>query len=402
MDSLTFILIIAFVWIVLTGISRISWFTVTNPRIGLGSAFYHTTRLNDLISRIGQRGVVFWKFLWDVGVISGLGILFTGLFIFSVNIVTFFLPKSSDVTPIAITPVIPGITVSFASLPYFLVAIMIGAIVHEFGHGIAAINEKVPLKSTGIFVFLLFFGAFVEPEEKALQKASNRSKMRIMAAGGLANMMVAIFFIILLILPMGLPLLISPLYETDSSGVLIVDTVPGAPANLAGINPGYAIRAIDTENATYELTSSLEFSKFVTSFVYPNQTLTFHFIGRLSSITLQTANKSEWDQLEESNNTGYIGVLTWNYLKPRFFTDNTIVRFIPYWLFYTVLYTFMVNLMLALMNLLPVPFLDGDKLLAAFLGENNQTLHKRIKYFALVVLALNFALSFLFVGWQQI
>ena len=152
MDSLTFILIIAFVWIVLTGISRISWFTVTNPRIGLGSAFYHTTRLNDLISRIGQRGVVFWKFIWDVGVISGLGILFTGLFIFSVNIVTFFLPKSSDVTPIAITPVIPGITVSFASLPYFLVAIMIGAIVHEFGHGIAAINEKVPLKSTGIFV----------------------------------------------------------------------------------------------------------------------------------------------------------------------------------------------------------------------------------------------------------
>ena len=74
------------------------------------------------------------KFIWDVGVISGLGILVTGLFIFSVNIVTFFLPKSSDVTPIAITPVIPGITVSFASLPYFLVAIMIGAIVHEFGH----------------------------------------------------------------------------------------------------------------------------------------------------------------------------------------------------------------------------------------------------------------------------
>ncbi|MHA1976060.1 MAG: site-2 protease family protein [Candidatus Hodarchaeales archaeon] len=402
MDALTFILIIAFVWIVLSSISRIPWFTVTNPRIGLGSAFYHTTRLNDLISRIGERGTKYWKLLWDIGIISGLGILFTGLIVFSINIISFFLPKSSDVTPIAITPVIPGITVSFASLPYFIVAIMIGAIVHEFAHGIAAINEKIPLKSTGIFVFLLFFGAFVEPEEEKILKASNRSKMRVMAAGGLANMVVAIFFLTILFLPVGFPLLISPLYETESSGALIINTVPDTPARQEGLNIGFAIIGVESEKGYFSIYSSSDFSSFVQSEVFINQSLTFHFAGEINPITIQTMNKSIITNKTTDNNTGYIGIATWNYNEPRFLSNIVFIRLVPYWLLNTMIYTFMVNLMLALMNLLPVPFLDGDKLLAGFLGEKNQILHKRIKYFALIVLVANFALSFLFMGWQQI
>jgi membrane-associated protease RseP (regulator of RpoE activity) len=406
MDSLTFILIIVFVWIVLAGISRMSWFTVTNPRIGLGSAFYHTTRLNNLISRIGGRGKIFWKLLWDIGIISGLGILFTGLIVFSINIITFFLPKSSEITPIAITPVIPGITVSFASLPYFVVAIMIGAMVHEFAHGIAAINEKIPLKSTGIFVFLLFFGAFVEPEEDKILSASNRSKMRVMAAGGLANMIVAIFFLTILLIPLGFPLLISPLYETESSGALIIATVPGAPAIQEGVHTGYVIVGIKYETryetGYHTLKSGTEFSAFVDSKVTINQTLTLYFADKINPITLRTVNKSKFDGLNQSKNKGFIGVRAWDYFKPKILTGNTIVRLIPYWFRNTIIYTFIVNLMLALMNLLPVPFLDGDKLLAAYLGEKNQSLHKWIKYFGLIVLLSNFALSFLFMGWQQI
>ncbi len=402
MDSLTFIILIGFVWIVLTGISRISWFNVTNPEIGLGFAYYRTTRLNAMISKIGERGKIFWKVLWDIGIIAGLGILFTGLIVFSINIITFFLPKSSNVTPIAITPVIPGITVSFASLPYFIVAIMIGAMVHEFAHGIAAINEKVSLKSTGIFVFLLFFGAFVEPEEETILKASSRSKMRIMAAGGLANMIFAVFFLLVLLLPMGIPFLISPLYETESTGALIVNTVPGTPARQEGIRTGFVIIGIESEKGYFSIFSGSDFVTFVQAEVFINQSLIFHFNGDRDPITLITMNKAKITNKTIDNSTGFIGIATWNYNEPKFLSDIVFIRLIPYWLFYTVLYTFMVNLMLALMNLLPVPFLDGDKLLAAFLGEKNQALHKWIKYFALIVLFLNFALSFLFVGWQQI
>jgi membrane-associated protease RseP (regulator of RpoE activity) len=334
--------------------------------------------------------------LWDIGIIAGLGILFTGLAVFSVNLITFFLPKTSDVTPIAVTPVIPGVTISLQTLPYFIVAIMIAALVHEFAHGIAARTEKVSLKSTGLFVFLLFFGAFVEPNEESLKQSSNRSKMRIMGAGGLANMLVVFLLLLVLIVPIGFPLLISGFYQMEPSGVLIVDTVENAPANQAGIIPGYAITGIEVDGNFFKITSAQEFHDFVNTQVRPNQTLEFHFFNEINPITLQTITH------EANQSRGYIGVLTWNYYKPHLFSNVVILNLIPYWVFYTLVYTLMVNLMLALINLLPVPFLDGDKLLAAFLGEKYPELHKWIKYYSFGILALNILFSFYFVGWDQL
>ncbi len=402
MDSLTFLMLVGFVWIILTAISRISWFNVKNPEIGLGFAYYRTTKLNNLISRIAKKKESLWKLLWDIGILSGLGILFTGLIVFTINVIPFFLPKSSEVTPIAITPVIPGVTISFGTLPYFIVAILIGAAVHEFAHGIAAINEKISLKSTGIFVFLLLFGAFVEPNEDDLKASSNRSKMRVMAAGGLANMLVSILLILILILPFGFPMLISPFFQTNPSGVLVIETVPNSPASIAGIQAGYAFTSIEIENDTFNVQTGHEFSILITENLFMNQKVTFHFVNENEPISLNAANRSEWVSDDENSGRGYIGILTSNYFKPHIQTNILVFNLIPYWTLMTITYTFMINLMLALMNLLPVPFLDGDKLLSAFLGEKRAVLHKRIRYYALIILLLNFALSFYFMGWQQL
>ena len=308
----------------------------------------------------------------------------------------FFLPKTSDVTPIAVTPVIPGVTISFQTLPYFMVAIMIAALFHEFGHGIAARTENVTLKSTGLFVFLLFFGAFVEPNEESLKQSSNRSKMRIMGAGGLANMLVVFLLLIILIIPIGFPLLIAGFYQTEPSGVLVVDTVENAPAKLAGIVPGYAITGIEANGEFFDIFSAQTFHNFVSTQVVPNQTLKFYFSNEINPITLLTVTH------ETNQSRGYIGILTWDYYRPHFFSNIVILNLIPYWIFYTLVYTLMVNLMLALINLLPVPFLDGDKLLAAFFGDRYPELHKWIKYYSFGILALNILFSFYFVGWDQL
>ncbi|MHA2033358.1 MAG: site-2 protease family protein, partial [Candidatus Kariarchaeaceae archaeon] len=320
MDSITFLILVGFIWLILVSVSRTSWFKVKNPEIGLGFAYYRTTKLNNIITRIAQTKESFWKLLWDIGILSGLGILFTGLVVFTINVITFFLPKSSEVTPIAITPVIPGITISFESLPYFIVAILVGAAVHEFGHGIAAVNEKISLKSTGIFVFLVLFGAFVEPSEESYKASSNRSKMRVMAAGGLANMLVSIILIIILILPFGFPLLISPFFQTNPSGVLVIETVPNSPAGLAGIKAGHAFTAIEIDSDVYNLSSGIDFQNVISQQLYANQTLTLHFSDEIESISLKSGNRSLWypDEEKEGNMTrGYIGVLTTNYFKPH-------------------------------------------------------------------------------------
>lgn len=397
MDPIIFLIIVGFSWITLNAIARTHWFEVKNPEIGLGYAFYRTKILNNLIDRLASRGRVIWKFIWDIGVISGLGILFVGLAIFTINILLFFQPSAEGTpTAIAVTPVIPGITISFQTLPYFLVAIMIGAMVHEFAHGIAARVEEVDLKSTGIFIFLVLFGAFVEPDETVLAKKSRRSKVRIMAAGALANMVVAGIFLLVLIVPMGFPLLITPLYHSEPSGALIMEAIPENPASQAGIKAGYAIIGINTSNSYKKILSARDFQEYANSSILPNQTLTFYFANGREPVTLETVPRID------NSSKGFIGIRTWEYFEPRFFIPSPLVNFIPYWTFNTLLYVFMINLMLAIINLLPIPFVDGDKLLTEFLGPKFNKYLPWIRYFSLGVLGANILLSLYFMGWSQI
>lgn len=397
MEPLTFIIIIGFSWLSLSAITRFHWFEVKNPDIGLGYAFYRTKKLNNIIDLLASRGKSIWKIIWDIGVISGLGILIVGLTIFTLNIPLFFIetPEGSS-GPIAITPVIPGVTVSFQSLPYFLVAIMIGAIAHEFAHGIAARVENIDLKSTGIFVFIAFFGAFVEPDEKSFNEKSRRSKVRVMAAGALANMIVAGIFMLILIIPIAFSLMISPLYQSEPSGALIIEAIPDNPASQAGIKAGYAIIAINSSDGLHLITSATDFHNYSSSSILPSQNLTFYFADGVKPISLITIPR------EDNASKGFIGIRTWEYFAPHTSSRVLFLNLIPYWLFNTILYVFMINLMFAIMNLLPVPFLDGDKLLTSFLGPRFEKHISWIRYFALGVLVLNLILSLFFMGWQQI
>ncbi|UCG89688.1 MAG: site-2 protease family protein [Candidatus Heimdallarchaeota archaeon] len=397
MDPIIFLLIVGFSWITLNAIARTHWFEVKNPEVGLGYAMYRTTKLNTLIDRLARRGRVIWKFIWDIGVISGLGILIVGLSIFTINIPLFFQPTADGTTTaIGVTPVIPGITVSFQTLPYFIVAIMIGAIAHEFAHGIAARVEDVDLKSTGIFIFLVLFGAFVEPDDEILAQKSRRSKVRIMAAGALANMVVAGIVILILIIPIGFPLLITPLYHSEPNGALIIETIPEEPASLADMKAGYAIIGINSSTGYAKILSASDFREYVNSSVLPNQTLIFHFASGRDPITLETVER------EDDETKGYIGIRTWEYFEPRYFYPSPLVNLFPYWTLNTLLYIFMINLMLAIMNLLPIPFLDGDKLLTAFLGPKFDKYLPWIRYFTLGVLGINLLLTLIVMGWPQL
>ena len=89
---------------------------------------------------------------------------------------------------------IPPITPLFPYLPqifkldflppfyfiYWVIIIAIVAIVHEFSHGIFAVNKKVKIKSTGFgfFPFFLpvFLAAFVELDEKKMAKKKKLKK----------------------------------------------------------------------------------------------------------------------------------------------------------------------------------------------------------------------------------
>jgi len=83
---------------------------------------------------------------------------------------------------------------------YWIIAIAIIAISHEFSHGIFARFNNVKVKSTGFGFLGPFLAAFVEPDEKQMTKKSKFSQLSVLSAGSFANILMTIIFFIALIL----------------------------------------------------------------------------------------------------------------------------------------------------------------------------------------------------------
>ncbi len=82
---------------------------------------------------------------------------------------------------------------------YFIIALAIVAIVHEFSHGVFMKTFGVKIKSTG-FIFLgPILGAFVEEDKNNFEKKKNSEQMAILGAGVFANLIFAIIFFVGLI-----------------------------------------------------------------------------------------------------------------------------------------------------------------------------------------------------------
>ncbi|XP_035143819.1 membrane-bound transcription factor site-2 protease isoform X2 [Callithrix jacchus] len=78
--------------------------------------------------------------------------------------------------------VVPGINLPVNQLTYFFAAVLVSGVVHEIGHGIAAIREQVRFNGFGIFLFIIYPGAFVDLFTTHLQLISPVQQLRIFCA----------------------------------------------------------------------------------------------------------------------------------------------------------------------------------------------------------------------------
>jgi membrane-associated protease RseP (regulator of RpoE activity) len=105
-----------------------------------------------------------------------------------------------------IVPLIPYFTTIFGLesffppfyFTYFIIAIIIVAFVHEFAHGIFARLNKIKIHSTGFAFLGPILGAFVEQDEKQMNKAKKFPQLAILGAGVFANVITGIIFMALL------------------------------------------------------------------------------------------------------------------------------------------------------------------------------------------------------------
>uniref|UniRef100_A0A8C4WV76 Membrane-bound transcription factor site-2 protease n=1 Tax=Eptatretus burgeri TaxID=7764 RepID=A0A8C4WV76_EPTBU len=119
---------------------------------------------------------------------------------------------------------VPGVNLPLEQLQFFLPALLFSAVIHEIGHAVAATRDSVGLNSCGIFLFVLYPGAFVNLHTAQLHHLSPMRQLRIYCAGVWHNMVLAIVALALLLL---LPWLVLPGYQMGSGVVVTSVTKVG-------------------------------------------------------------------------------------------------------------------------------------------------------------------------------
>lgn len=164
-----------------------------------------------LINRVGNKYKKTIKFLSYVSISLGY-VLMAGVIYLFYTIVKVYIFRPDIVARIKVPPIMPLVPYIDKVVPdlpafyftYWIIVIAIIAVTHEFSHGIFAAYNKVKIKRTGFgffpFFLPIFLAAFVELDEEKMAKKKKFSQMAILSAGVFANILTAIFFIIIIFL----------------------------------------------------------------------------------------------------------------------------------------------------------------------------------------------------------
>lgn len=343
---------------------------------------WRTKKFNNFIDRLGTRFRSLWKVLGTIGVAMSVGALLYISYILVQNLYNLlFIPESGS----PVTPLIPGITLSlsFNTMFFFGLSIAVIIVLHELAHGVMARAEGIGVKDTGLLLLAVIPGAFVEPDEESFKKARRSSQTRVYAAGSATNI---VFALVVLAVLANAPAFLSLSYDQTPSGVLVSEVKGASPAD--GILRTWDV--IVSINGT-AVNDTLTLSQVLKS-TTPNSTVPIGLIRGGGSLSLNfTLGYSP------QNNASYIGINTYNYYAP---TNPLAPVWGPFYFTGSLSWLYLLSLNIGLINLLPVPSLDGDRffaLFAEFLLRNPKRaaqVSNVVRWAALGVLVMSILMSF--------
>lgn len=319
----------------------------------------------------------------------GLGVCYVGL-IAMLIILIFNIYKilTQPAVPSGLALVLPGVKIpGIGVLPfwYWLIAIFLIALVHEFSHGIVAKAHKIKIKSTGLVFLGPIIGAFVEPEEKRLYKERDIVQYSVLAAGSFANIILAFLALIIL------SLLLSPAYFflTQAAGVSYQGYV-GEDYPAAKILPKEGVITYLNGEKISSLNSFME----KTFCLKPNEKINLTVNNQVYSLVLA---ESPYEK-----GKGFIGISEMQgkrVLKEEFKKLNWL-HFVVLWLVGLFKWLYVLSLGIGLFNILPLPLVDGGKIIQISSHQikgkkKGEKYFKIIILFSLLVLLLNLFLPYL-------
>ena len=306
---------------------------------------WKTQRLRGFLTKISNLSPRFWRWFMNIGIIVAYGAM-----IFITGTLLSTLPSVFD-TP-AVSIVIPGVEMPGSSIyvpfVYGIIALATVLIVHEFSHGIQSIGEKIPIKSIGLLLFAVIPGAFVEPDEEKLKSAKKTSRLRVYAAGSIANISLAIIALLLFsLISAGIP----NYFAED--GIEIDRIVSDSPSDGI-LKEGMVLQAIDG----VKINDSQSYVDTVGSFK-PGDNISVQTDQGTYSVALGKNPNNE--------SVGFFGIQANKHFK---LVDDSLGP-LP-WVLFELLdlfqWIFMLNLGIGLFNLLPIKPLDGGYMLQILLS----------------------------------
>ncbi len=326
---------------------------------------YKTKKFRRMIDGIANVSPKIWKIIGNLAVaVCVFFMIYGSVLIFETSLKTVTGEmKESGVKLILPAPVKATETgYAYILLPFWLWICVVFFIIvpHELFHGVLARSEKIPLKSVGLLLFLIFPGAFVEIDEKILKRKKLLQKLRVLAAGSFANFVVALLAF----------LLGTALWNLCAEGVAVEKIFPGSPAEKAGIEKGEIIKSI---NGIPVVTSFDRYAKFTFSKNPEKLTASFSILEALTNGTFANYSFKPGDRIwiktnkrnytltlgehPEIKGAPYIGI-----------TANLALSF-PDEFFRFLSTLSALSLAVGVVNVLPIYPLDGGQMVRAFLEE---------------------------------
>ncbi len=285
---------------------------------------------------------------------SGVLVGFIGMgFIFYILVKgTFMLLTVDNAVPV-IAPVLPG--VSIPGLPslsfwHWILSILIVATIHEFSHGILARVHGIKVNSSGFAFLGPILAAFVEPDEKEMEKSAKKKQLSVFAAGPFSNLLTGIVFLLIS------AFIFSPIAGSMvlHEGIQVVTVELGLPAAEAGLKAGDVITHVNGIGVT--TTSS--FTELLSK-TKPGDSITITTPEKeFSIITKSNPNNSE---------KSYMGIFISSVSTS--IKEEVIQKygwFLPSALLWTARlfeWLFLISVGIGLANLLPLGPVDGGRMM---------------------------------------
>jgi len=388
-DALFILAVIILFWNAVGLINR--WFGLEGHGFSVspGYLMWRTERGLGFIDRIARSSKRAWISYGTFAAVSGLVMMG---FIFVTIVLNLIVMLTTPVRAPGVMLVYPGLIPWLPIVPW-LIAVGLLLVFHEFSHGIMLRAQGLRTKSMGAMLLVVLFGAFVEPDEKELEKAAPSKRMRVYAVGSMANVLLAL-------LTLGIILLLL----TPKPGVYVWASAKEYAENFPPGARLYSINGLPVD--------TLENLRSATTGMTPGDNILAVVDGKEVRAVLLSVSENE--------NAPYLPVVfasappSSNFLNPLYvaavamseLTGSPVFhRYIyqsavPWEVIEVLKWIFILNLGVGLFNMLPAVPLDGGYLLRSLLecrmskkGARRVTLI--VSYIVLFIIIANLFPSFL-------